>query len=515
MSVPQQSTLEARDVAPAADGGTVMHFIAGRPDAGQGARRGDVFNPATGARARTVAFASTADVGRAVAAAAAAWPQWSGLPPLRRARVLNRFRELLDRDLDRLARLITSEHGKVLSDARGEMQRGIEVVEFSTGVPHLLKGEFSEEVGPGVDSHSMRQPLGVVAGITPFNFPAMVPMWMFPVALACGNTFVLKPSEKDPSLGVELAQLLKEAGLPDGVFNVVHGDKEAVDALLDHPAVQAISFVGSTPIAEYVYARGTAAGKRVQALGGAKNHMVVMPDADLDLTVDALVGAAYGSAGERCMAISVAVAVGDRLADALVDRVKTRLTTLRVSGGEEPGAEMGPLVTGQHRDKVRGYIDLGAAEGAELVVDGRRAPVASGGFFLGATLFDRVTPSMRIYREEIFGPVLSVVRVPSFDAALQLVNEHEFGNGTAIFTRDGDAARAFATGVKAGMVGVNVPIPVPVAFHSFGGWKRSLFGDHYVHGPEGIRFYTRLKTITTRWPTGIRSGADFHMPVLG
>jgi malonate-semialdehyde dehydrogenase (acetylating)/methylmalonate-semialdehyde dehydrogenase len=361
----------------------------------------------------------------------------------------------------------------------------------------------------------MRQQLGVVAGITPFNFPAMVPMWMFPVALACGNTFVLKPSEKDPSLGVELAQLLKEAGLPDGVFNVVHGDKEAVDALLDHPAVQAISFVGSTPIAEYVYARGTAAGKRVQALGGAKNHMVVMPDADLDLTVDALVGAAYGSAGERCMAISVAVAVGDRLADALVDRVKTRLTTLRVSGGEEPGAEMGPLVTGQHRDKVRGYIDLGAAEGAELVVDGRRAPVASGGFFLGATLFDRVTPSMRIYREEIFGPVLSVVRVPTFDAALQLVNEHEFGNGTAIFTRDGDAARAFATGVKAGMVGVNVPIPVPVAFHSFGGWKRSLFGDHYVHGPEGIRFYTRLKTITTRWPTGIRSGADFHMPVLG
>jgi malonate-semialdehyde dehydrogenase (acetylating)/methylmalonate-semialdehyde dehydrogenase len=366
-----------------------------------------------------------------------------------------------------------------------------------------------------VDSHSLRQPLGVVAGITPFNFPAMVPLWMFPVALACGNTFVLKPSEKDPSLGIEMALLLKEAGLPDGVFNVVNGDKEAVDALLDSPTIQAISFVGSTPIAEYVYRRGTATGKRVQALGGAKNHMVVMPDADLEQTVDALVGAAYGSAGERCMAISVAVAVGDRLADTLVERIKTRLATLRVAPGEEAGAEMGPLVTKEHRDKVRGYIDLGVSEGAELVADGREVPLQSSGYFLGATLFDRVTPSMRIYKEEIFGPVLSIVRVPDFETALKLVNEHEYGNGTAIFTRDGDAARAFSNGVSAGMVGINVPIPVPMAFHSFGGWKRSIFGDHYVHGPEGVRFYTRLKTITTRWPTGIRKGAEFQMPVHG
>ncbi len=514
MSTSHPSTLESQG-HPSAATDTVVHFIDGKLDRGQSARRGDVFNPATGARARQVALASTADVNRAVASAAAAWPQWAKATPLRRARIMNRFRELLERDIDRLARIITSEHGKVLSDAKGEMQRGTEVVEFSTGIPQLLKGEYSEEVGAGVDSYSIRQPLGVVAGISPFNFPAMVPMWMFPVALACGNTFILKPSEKDPSLGLEMAQLLKEAGLPDGVFNVVNGDKEAVDALLDHPDVQAISFVGSTPIAEYVYTRGTAAGKRVQALGGAKNHMVVMPDADLDQTVDALIGAAYGSAGERCMAISVAVAVGDRLADALVDRLKTRLRTLRVAAGDVQGAEMGPLVTAQHRDKVRGYIDLGIAEGAQLVTDGRDAPLVSDGFFIGATLFDRVTSSMRIYREEIFGPVLSVVRVPNFDAALALVNDHEFGNGTAIFTRDGDSARAFANGVKAGMVGVNVPIPVPMAFHSFGGWKRSLFGDHYVHGPEGVRFNTRLKTITARWPTGIRSGADFHMPVLG
>ena len=492
----------------------VGHFIGGQLDAGTGARTGDVFNPALGRRARRVAMATTADVHRAVTAAAAAWPAWAKATPLRRARVLNAFRALLERDIDRLARIITSEHGKVLSDAKGEMQRGIEVVEFATGVPQLLKGEYSEEVGAAVDTYSIRQPLGVVAGISPFNFPAMVPLWMFPVALACGNTFILKPSEKDPSLGVEMALLLKEAGLPDGVFNVVNGDKEAVDALLAHPEVQAISFVGSTPIAEYVYSRGTATGKRVQALGGAKNHMVVMPDADLEQTVDALVGAAYGSAGERCMAISVAVAVGDRLADALVTRLQDRLKTLKVAGGEEPHAEMGPLVTREHRERVRGYIDLGVAEGAELLADGRQGP-AGDGFFLGATLFDRVTPDMRIYREEIFGPVLSVVRVPTFDDALALVNDHEFGNGTSIFTRDGDAARAFSHGVKAGMVGINVPIPVPMAFHSFGGWKRSLFGDHYVHGPEGIRFYTRLKTITARWPTGIRAGADFHMPVLG
>jgi malonate-semialdehyde dehydrogenase (acetylating)/methylmalonate-semialdehyde dehydrogenase len=497
----------ATEVVPLFIGGTTVHATSGR--------FGNVHHPSSGRVARRVGFASAVDVARAVDAAAAAFPAWAAFPPLRRARILNKFRELIERDQAKLAALITAEHGKVLSDAKGEVQRGLEVVEFATGIPQLLKGEYSEEVGTGVDSYSMRQPLGVVAGITPFNFPAMVPLWMFPVALACGNTFVLKPSEKDPSAAIELARLLAEAGLPEGVFNVVHGDKEAVDALLENPKIQAISFVGSTPIAEYVYTRGTATGKRVQALGGAKNHMVVMPDADLDQTVDALIGAAYGSAGERCMAISVAVAVGDHVADALVDRLKRKLATLRVGPGEEADADMGPLVTGDHLKRVRHYIDLGVSEGATLVVDGRQAPLQSDGFFVGATLFDRVTPAMRIYREEIFGPVLSVVRVPTFDAALQLVNDHEYGNGTAIFTRDGDAARAFSSGVKCGMVGVNVPIPVPMAFHSFGGWKRSLFGDHYVHGPEGVRFYTRLKTITARWPKGIREGADFKMPVLG
>ncbi len=493
----------------------VSHWIGGKLVAGTSGRFGKVYNPALGVVAKRVPLATKDEVGLAVDAAAAAFGEWSVLPALRRARILNKFLALAERDLPRLAGIITSEHGKVFSDAKGEMQRGLEVVEFATGIPQLLKGEFSESVGSGVNSYSMRQALGVVAGITPFNFPAMVPMWMFPVALACGNTFVLKPSERDPSLAVEIALLLKEAGLPDGVFNVVHGDKEAVDALLDHQDVQAISFVGSTPIAEYIYARGTATGKRVQALGGAKNHMVVMPDADLEQTVDALVGAAYGSAGERCMAISVAVAVGDKLADALVARVKDRLRTLKIGDGMDDDAEMGPLVTGEHLRKVKGYIDLGVEEKAELVVDGRTDTFEGDGFFVGATLFDQVKPSMRIYREEIFGPVLAVVRVQSFNEALQLVNDHEYGNGTAIFTRDGDAARAYAHGVKAGMVGVNVPIPVPMAFHSFGGWKRSLFGDHYVHGPEGVRFYTRLKTVTERWPSGIRAGAEFKMPVLG
>jgi malonate-semialdehyde dehydrogenase (acetylating) / methylmalonate-semialdehyde dehydrogenase len=490
-------------------------FIGGQAVEASSGRFGTVYHPSSGTAARRVGFASRSDVDAAIAAAAAAFPAWAAAPPLRRARILNRFRDLLERDQNSLGAIITSEHGKVLSDAKGEVQRGLEVVEFATGIPHLLKGEYSEEVGTGVDTYSLRQPLGVVAGITPFNFPAMVPLWMFPVALACGNTFVLKPSEKDPSASIEMARLLKEAGLPDGVFNVVQGDKEAVDALLDSTKVEAISFVGSTPIAEYIYARATATGKRVQALGGAKNHMVILPDADLDQTVDALMGAAYGSAGERCMAISVAVAVGDQVGDALVERLKTRLATLRVAPGEEPGADMGPLVTGDHLKRVRDYVDIGIDEGATLVRDGRQSPVESKGFFVGATLFDHVQPSMRIYREEIFGPVLSVVRVASFDAALQLVNDHEYGNGTAIFTRDGDAARAFTSGVKVGMVGVNVPIPVPMAFHSFGGWKRSLFGDHYVHGPEGVRFYTRLKTITARWPKGIREGADFKMPVLG
>jgi malonate-semialdehyde dehydrogenase (acetylating)/methylmalonate-semialdehyde dehydrogenase len=514
MSVTKTANSDAAVEVPAAID-NIPHFIGGRSVEGTSGRSGPVYNPALGQPARHVAFASAAEVESAVDAAYAAFPDWAASPPLRRARILNRFRDLLERDMTRLAAIITAEHGKVLSDARGEVQRGLEVVEFATGIPQLLKGEYTQEVGTGVDSYSMRQPLGVVAGITPFNFPAMVPLWMFPVALACGNTFVLKPSEKDPSLGVEMARLLQEAGLPDGVFNVVHGDKVAVDALLDSRKIEAVSFVGSTPIAEYIYARGTASGKRVQALGGAKNHMVIMPDADLDQTVDALMGAAYGSAGERCMAISVAVAVGDQVADAVVGRLKAKIATLKVAPGEEPGAEMGPLVTGDHVKKVRGYIDLGVEEGADLVVDGRPAPVPPNGFFVGATLFDRVAPSMRIYREEIFGPVLSVVRVPDFAAALTLVNEHEYGNGTAIFTRDGDAARAFSTGVKAGMVGINVPIPVPMAFHSFGGWKRSLFGDHYVHGPEGVRFYTRLKTITERWPKGIRAGADFKMPVLG
>jgi len=513
MSVSTIPTIGTREASVPDD--VVQHFIGGRPAHNASGRFGEVYNPAQGRATRRVAFANKAEVDRAVEAASAAFPSWAAQPPLRRARIINRFRELMERDQARLAALITSEHGKVLSDAKGEVQRGLEVVEFATGIPHLLKGEYTEQVGTGVDSYSLRQPLGVVAGITPFNFPAMVPMWMFPIALACGNTFILKPSEKDPSLGIEMARLLQEAGLPDGVFNIVNGDKEAVDALLDSPGIEAISFVGSTPIASYIYSRGTATGKRVQALGGAKNHMVVLPDADLDQAVDALMGAAYGSAGERCMAISVAVAVGDKLADALVERLKSKIATLKIAPGEEPGAEMGPLVTGDHLKKVRSYIELGIQEGADLVVDGRRAPLESDGFFLGASLFDRVQPSMRIYREEIFGPVLSLVRVPDFNAALDLVNQHEYGNGTAIFTRDGDAARAFTAGVTVGMVGVNVPIPVPMAFHSFGGWKRSLFGDHYVHGPEGVRFYTRLKTITARWPTGIRKGADFKMPVLG
>jgi malonate-semialdehyde dehydrogenase (acetylating) / methylmalonate-semialdehyde dehydrogenase len=513
MSAPSTPAMVEKDSSSVTK--TIPHFINGQTVEGESGRYGSVYNPALGKSTTRVAFANRAEVNRAVEAAAAAFPKWSAMPPLRRARIMNRFRELMEQNQARFASMITSEHGKVHSDAMGEVQRGIEVIEFSAGIPQLLKGEYTEEVGTGVDSYSMRQPLGVVAGITPFNFPVMVPLWMFPVALACGNCFILKPSEKDPSPGIEMARLLKEAGLPDGVFNVVNGDKEAVDALLDSPGIEAISFVGSTPIASYIYTRGTATGKRVQALGGAKNHMVILPDADLDQTVDALLGSAYGSAGERCMAISVAVAVGDKVADALVERLKSKISELKIAPGDEPGAEMGPLVTGEHLKKVRSYIDLGVEEGADLVVDGRPAPFQSEGYFLGATLFDHVKPSMRIYREEIFGPVLALVRVKDFDAALDLVNKHEFGNGTAIFTRDGDAARSFSTGVKAGMVGINVPIPVPMAFHSFGGWKRSLFGDHYVHGPEGVRFYTRLKTITARWPTGIRKGAEFKMPTLG
>ena len=495
----------------------VGHWVDGAPQAAApGARLADVWNPATGERARRVALADTATVDAVVRSAAAAFPGWAATPPLRRARVMFRFKELLERHADELAALIVAEHGKVFSDAQGEVTRGMEVVEFACGIPSLLKGEFTEQVGTGIDAWSVRQPLGVVAGITPFNFPAMVPMWMFPVAIACGNTFVLKPSERDPSAPLLIARLLREAGLPDGVFNVVNGDKEAVDALLAHPAVQAISFVGSTPIAKYIHETASRHGKRVQALGGAKNHLVVMPDADMEQAVDALIGAGYGSAGERCMAVSVAVAVGDDTADRLVAALAERVRRIRVADGMDKTAEMGPLVTKQHFDKVKGYVDTGVAEGAQLVVDGRGLKVAGreGGFFLGGCLFDRVTPTMKIYQEEIFGPVLSVTRAGDFEEALRLINEHEFGNGCCIFTRDGDAAREFASRVQIGMVGINVPIPVPMAFHSFGGWKNSLFGDHHMHGPEGVRFYTRYKAITQRWPTGIRAGAEFVMPTM-
>jgi len=491
------------------------HFIAGRQVAGASGREGPVYNPATGALRGHVAFATAEETRAAIAAAEAALPGWAGVTPLQRARILFKFKALLESHADEIALTLTSEHGKVLSDARGELTRGIEIVEFACGIPQLLKSEFTENVGTGVDSWSIRQPVGVCAGITPFNFPAMVPMWMFPVAIACGNTFVLKPSEKDPSVPLRLAELLKEAGLPDGVFNVVNGDREAVDTLLTDPRVAAVSFVGSTPVAEYIYRTASTSGKRVQALGGAKNHMVVMPDADTRNAASALVGAAYGSAGERCMAISVAVAVGDA-GDRLVEAVKQQLSELKVAPGTVDKADMGPLVTREHLERVRGYVDLGLQEGASLVVDGRglRVKGAEQGYYLGPCLFDQVTPGMRIYREEIFGPVLCVVRVPDLESALELVNAHEFGNGTAIFTASGEAARSFTQRVHCGMVGVNVPIPVPMAFHSFGGWKRSLFGPLHVHGPDGVRFYTRLKTVTSRWPTSAREGAQFVMPTM-
>jgi malonate-semialdehyde dehydrogenase (acetylating)/methylmalonate-semialdehyde dehydrogenase len=491
------------------------HFIDGVPVAGTSGREGPVYNPATGVLRGHVAFATADETRAAIAAAEAALPGWAGVTPLQRARILFKFKALLERHADELALTLTSEHGKVLSDARGELTRGMEVVEFACGIPQLLKSEFTENVGTGVDSWSIRQPVGVCAGITPFNFPAMVPMWMFPVAIACGNTFVLKPSEKDPSVPLRVAELLKEAGLPDGVFNVVNGDREAVDVLLTDPRVAAVSFVGSTPVAEYIYRTASAHGKRVQALGGAKNHMVVMPDADTRNAASALVGAAYGSAGERCMAISVAVAVGDA-GDRLVEAVKQQLLELKVAPGTVENADMGPLVTREHLERVRGYVDLGVQEGASLVVDGRdlRVKGAEQGYYLGPCLFDHVTPGMRIYREEIFGPVLVVVRVPDLESALELVNVHEFGNGTVIFTASGEAARSFTQRVQCGMVGVNVPIPVPMAFHSFGGWKRSLFGPLHVHGPDGVRFYTRLKTVTSRWPTAAREGAQFVMPTM-
>jgi malonate-semialdehyde dehydrogenase (acetylating) / methylmalonate-semialdehyde dehydrogenase len=495
---------------------SVPLWINGRRHAASSSRSGDVTNPATGEIVRQVPFCNAEDIAAAVGAAKAAFPGWRDTPPLRRARILMRYRELIEAHRDELAKLITEEHGKTLPDAAGSVQRGLEVVEFATGIPHLMKGEYSEEVGTNVDTHSLRQPLGVCAGITPFNFPAMVPLWMYPVAIACGNTFVLKPSEKVPSTAMRLAELFKEAGLPDGVLNVVHGDKPAVDALLTHPDVKAVSFVGSTPIARYIYETCAKHGKRVQALGGAKNHAVVLPDADLDFATDALIGAAYGSAGERCMAISAVVAVGEA-GDPLVAKLKERASKLNVGPGTGKDVDMGPLVTCAHRDKVSGYVDKGVAEGAKLVLDGRnhKTPAHEDGFFLGASLFDQVKPEMTIYKEEIFGPVLVVLRAKTLDEAIALINANPYANGTAVFTRSGGAARKFEREIEVGMVGINVPIPVPIAFFSFGGWRNSLFGDTHVHGMEGVRFYTRGKVVTTRWPDANALPSGFNMPTLG
>ncbi|CAG1008346.1 malonate-semialdehyde dehydrogenase (acetylating) / methylmalonate-semialdehyde dehydrogenase [Burkholderiales bacterium] len=491
-------------------------WVGGRAHAPTTARYGEVTNPATGEVVRHVPFANAADVDAAVLSAEAAFPSWRAAPPLRRARVLMRFRELMEANKKDLAKIVTQEHGKTLSDAEGSITRGIEVVEFATGIPHMLKGEHSENVGTEVDTWSIRQPLGVCAGITPFNFPAMVPMWMYPVAIACGNAFVLKPSERDPTLALRMGELLKEAGLPDGVFNVVHGDKEAVDAILTHPLVRAVSFVGSTPIARYIYETGARHGKRVQALGGAKNHAVVLPDADLDFATEAIIGAGYGSAGERCMAISAVVAVGDA-GDALVERLAARARRIATGPGDAPGVEMGPVITRAARDRIQGLIDKGVAEGATLVVDGRRPAIAGhpDGFFVGPTLFDAVTPSMTIYREEIFGPVLVVVRAESLGEAIRLVNANPYANGAAVFTRSGYAARRFQQDCEVGMAGVNVPIPVPMAFFSFGGWRHSLFGDLHMHGMDGVRFYTRTKVMTARWPDDGSAAPGFHMPVMG
>jgi malonate-semialdehyde dehydrogenase (acetylating)/methylmalonate-semialdehyde dehydrogenase len=491
----------------------INHWIGGREVSSSPARVGDVYNPATGEISAQVAFASAEDVDAAVGAAQAALEEWSTASLARRARVLFSFRELIERNKDELVRLVTSEHGKVPSDAAGELARGQEVVEFACGIPHLIKGEFSENVSSSVDSYSIRQPVGVVVGITPFNFPVMVPMWMFPIAIACGNTFILKPSEKDPSAANLMAELWTEAGLPDGVFNVLHGDKAAVDGLLSHPGVAAVSSVGSTPVARYIYETAASHGKRVQALGGAKNHMVVLPDADMDLAADSVVGAAYGSTGQRCMAISAVVAVGSA-GDELVDRLRARVDELKVGPGSDDSSQMGPLVTGQHRDKVASYIEAGVREGATLAIDNRDLKIEGHeeGFFLGPCLFDHVTPEMSIYRDEIFGPVLVMLRASSYDEAVTVVNRNPYGNGTAIFTNDGGAARKFQHEVEVGMVGINVPIPVPMAYYSFGGWKDSLFGDTHVHGADGIRFYTRAKAITARWPDPRLRGVDLGFP---
>ena len=492
----------------------IGHFIAGGHVASTSGRRQAVYNPSTGAVARQVALASIEEVNRAVAAAKAAFPAWAETPPIRRARVLNKFLELVGRHRDKLAAMLTAEHGKVFTDAQGEVARGIDIIEFACGVPQLLKGEYTDQVSTGIDNWTMRQPLGVVAGITPFNFPCMVPLWMFPIAIATGNTFVLKPSERDPSASILMAELMMQAGAPPGVFNVVQGDKVAVDTLLDHADVKALSFVGSTPIAQYIYERAAHNGKRVQALGGAKNHMVVMPDADVAQVVDALAGAAFGSAGERCMAISVAVFVGDS-ADKVIPLLAERARTLKIADGMNLDAEMGPVITKEALARIEGYIDIGVKEGAKLVVDGRGHKVAGheNGFFTGGTLFDHVTPEMRIYKEEIFGPVLSCVRVPDLEASVNLVNAHEYGNGVACFTSDGNVAREFSRRVEVGMVGINVPIPVPMAWHGFGGWKRSLFGDTHAYGTEGVRFYTKQKSIMQRWPASIAKGAEFVFPV--
>ena len=492
----------------------ISNIVNGKSSPSTSGRTQPVFNPATGEQVDELGLSSANEVEAVIAAAAAAAPAWADTPPLKRASMMFRFNELLDQRKDDIARAISREHGKTHDDALGELQRGKEVVEFACGIPHLLKGAFSRNVGPAIDSWSDRQPLGVVAGITPFNFPAMVPMWMYPVAIACGNTFVLKPSERDPSAVNLITEIFHEAGFPEGVLNVVHGDKEAVDTILDSPCVQAVSFVGSTPIAEYVYQRGTQAGKRIQALGGAKNHMIVMPDADMEQAADALMGAGFGSAGERCMAVSVAVPVGEKTADALVESLIPRVEALKVGPADDPDAEMGPVITAAAKERIAGLIQSGVDQGADLRVDGRSLKLQGyeNGYFLGGSLFDRVSTEMDIYKQEIFGPVLSVVRAQNFDEAVTMINDHEYGNGTAIFTRDGDAARSFADKIQVGMVGINVPIPVPVAYHSFGGWKRSLFGDHSIYGPEGVHFYTRLKTVTSRWPTGIKDGAVFTFP---
>ncbi len=494
----------------------VAHWIQGQNDSGSGSRQLNIMNPASGQVQGRVRLADMADLQRCVDSALAAFPAWSQQPPLSRARVLFRFLELLQTRRHELAEAIVREHGKTYPDALGEVARGLDVVEFATGIPQLLKGEYTDQVSRGIDAWSMRQPLGVVAGITPFNFPAMVPMWMFPLAIACGNCFILKPSERDPSASVLMARWLKESGLPDGVFNVLQGDKELVDGLLAHPAIQAVSFVGSTPVAQYIYSTGAAHGKRVQALGGAKNHMVVMPDADLEQACDALMGAAFGSAGERCMAISVAVAVGEA-ADTLVGLLAPRVASLKIGEGHGDGVEMGPIITAASRDRIERLVGEGVAQGAQAVVDGRglQVPGFEQGFFVGGTLLDKVTPDMVVYREEIFGPVLCVVRVPSLAQAVELINQHEYGNGVALFTRDGGVAREFVRHIQVGMVGVNVPLPVPMAFNSFGGWKRSLFGDHHAYGPEGVRFYTRHKAVMQRWPESITKGPEFSFPTLG